>query len=39
MQKALEQEVWQRAIGACEYCLMPQAYDRLPFQINGPLEG
>jgi HNH endonuclease len=34
MDAALEQEVWQRAKGLCEYCRLPQAFHRLPFQID-----
>ena len=34
MQKALENEVWLRAAGLCEYCHIPQTYVRLPFQID-----
>ena len=32
--KALEEEVWQRAGGCYEYCRMPQAFYRSPFQID-----
>jgi hypothetical protein len=34
MQKALADEVWQRANGVCEYCHLPQTYHRLPFQVD-----
>lgn len=34
MQKALEEEVWRRAQGRCEYCHLPQASVRVPFQID-----
>jgi 5-methylcytosine-specific restriction endonuclease McrA len=34
MHRALQDEVWQRAGAACEYCGMPQALDPLPFQID-----
>jgi hypothetical protein len=34
MQKALEDEVWARANGRCEYCHLPEAYHRVPFQID-----
>lgn len=34
MNVALSELVWRRAGGCCEYCLMPQAYDDLPFQID-----
>jgi hypothetical protein len=34
MERALEELVWQRAEACCEYCQVPQAYDRLPFEID-----
>jgi len=34
MNKALRQQVWDRAGGACEYCRVPQELDRLPFQVD-----
>jgi hypothetical protein len=34
MQKSLEDEVWRRADGRCEYCHLPQACHRAPFQID-----
>jgi 5-methylcytosine-specific restriction endonuclease McrA len=34
MDAALEREVWRRAKGLCEYCRLPQACTRLPFQID-----
>jgi hypothetical protein len=34
MDRALEELVWGRAGGRCEYCRIPQAYDRLPFEID-----
>lgn len=34
MDQALQDEVWERAGAACEYCRMPQALDPLPFQID-----
>jgi 5-methylcytosine-specific restriction endonuclease McrA len=34
MQKALEEEVWRRARGRCEYCHLPRAFVRVPFQID-----
>lgn len=34
MDKALEQEVWSRAAGTCEYCRMPHSFYRAPFQID-----
>src|SRR5436309_1771575 len=34
MDAALEQAVWTRAGNACEYCCMPQALYRIPFQID-----
>src|SRR6266404_529596 len=37
MNRALEELVWQRASGRCEYCQVPQQYDRLPFHIDHVL--
>ncbi len=34
MERALEERVWERADGRCEYCQVPQEYDRLPFEID-----
>jgi hypothetical protein len=34
MRKALEDEVWRRANGRCEYCHLPSAFHRGPFQID-----
>src|SRR5438876_1073478 len=34
MERALEELVWRRAVNCCEYCRVPQAYDRLPFEID-----
>jgi hypothetical protein len=34
MDFTLEQEVWERARGICEYCWLPQAYHRIPFQVD-----
>ena len=34
MDESIRQRVWERAGGGCEYCLMPQAYDELPFEID-----
>jgi HNH endonuclease len=34
MDRALEQLVWRRANGRCEYCQMSQAFDDLTFQID-----
>jgi hypothetical protein len=34
MERELEDLVWERAAGCCEYCLVPQAFDRLPFEID-----
>jgi hypothetical protein len=34
MQSFLKKRVWQRADGACEYCKMPSAFYRAPFQID-----
>jgi hypothetical protein len=37
MNRVLEELVWQRASGCCEYCQVPQQYDRLPFHIDHVL--
>lgn len=34
MKSSLKRRVRQRAGGACEYCRMPSAYYRAPFQID-----
>jgi len=34
MERTLEEFVWQRACHRCEYCQVPQACDRLPFEID-----
>jgi hypothetical protein len=34
MERALEEFVWRRAGGCCEYCRMPQAYDDNRFEID-----
>lgn len=34
MEAALEQHVWVRAAGRCEYCLVPQSAYLTPFQID-----
>jgi hypothetical protein len=34
MERSLEELVWQRAGSCCEYCLVPQAVDLLPFEID-----
>jgi 5-methylcytosine-specific restriction endonuclease McrA len=34
MEAALERLVWERAHRCCEYCLMPQEYDELWFEID-----
>jgi 5-methylcytosine-specific restriction endonuclease McrA len=34
MERELEELVWQRAAGCCEYCRVPQEFDRLPFEID-----
>jgi hypothetical protein len=34
MERALEELVWERAGGRCEYCRVAQAHDRLPFEID-----
>jgi hypothetical protein len=34
MERALQDLVWQRARGRCEYCQVPQSHDRRPFEID-----
>jgi hypothetical protein len=34
MERALQELVWARAGGRCEYCQVPQQYDRLPYEID-----
>src|SRR5947209_8120925 len=34
MQRTLEEEVWRRAGGICEYCHMPHEYDDARFEIE-----
>jgi hypothetical protein len=34
MERELEDLVWRRAGNRCEYCRVPQEYDRLPFEID-----
>jgi 5-methylcytosine-specific restriction endonuclease McrA len=34
MDEALAREVWRRADGACEYCLIAQAHYPAPFEID-----
>jgi hypothetical protein len=34
MQRSLEELVWSRAKGCCEYCQMPHQYDALPFEVD-----
>jgi hypothetical protein len=34
MERALEEAVWRRAAGRCEYCQMPQSLYHVPFQID-----
>ncbi|HEY5313886.1 MAG TPA: HNH endonuclease signature motif containing protein [Pirellulales bacterium] len=34
MEEALEQFIWYRANGCCEYCQVPQLFDPLQFQID-----
>lgn len=34
MDATLVRQVWQRAYRRCEYCQMPQDYDRIPFEID-----
>ena len=34
MNRELEQQVWARAAGRCEYCRFPQAIAELPFEAD-----
>jgi hypothetical protein len=34
MDESLIELVWDRAGGACEYCLMPQQFYPVPFQVD-----
>lgn len=34
MDEALEHLVWQRAASCCEYCQLPKALSRVPFEID-----
>lgn len=34
MEQSLVEQVWRRANGVCEYCLVPQRFDLLTFQID-----
>lgn len=34
MDELLRSQVWARAANRCEYCLLPQSLDILPFQID-----
>jgi hypothetical protein len=34
MAQSLEQQVWERAGGCCEYCRMPQEYDAISFELE-----
>jgi hypothetical protein len=34
MERALEELVWRRARHRCEYCQMPQEYERTTFEID-----
>lgn len=34
MKVSLKRQAWQRAGGRCEYCHMPSAFYRVPFQID-----
>ena len=34
MDRALEELVWRRACGRCEYCQLPDEYDELHFEID-----
>jgi len=32
--RALEEQIWDRARSRCEYCLLPARYTEAPFQID-----
>jgi hypothetical protein len=32
--RALEDQIWERARSRCEYCLLPARYTEAPFQID-----
>jgi hypothetical protein len=34
MDELLRTQIWDRAAGCCEYCLLPHFMDVLPFQID-----
>lgn len=34
MDRALEDQIWERARSRCEYCLLPARYTEAPFQID-----
>ena len=34
MDRGLQDLVWERAGGTCEYCRIPHKYDELPFEID-----
>jgi len=34
MERELAEFVGRRAVGCCEYCQVPQEFDRLPFEID-----
>lgn len=34
MDKELEELVWQRAAGRCEYCRFPHPFAELPFEVD-----
>ena len=34
MAESLDDQVWKRARGRCEYCRMPHNLDPLPFQVD-----
>jgi hypothetical protein len=34
MERALEELIWERAGHLCEYCQMPQEYERTTFEID-----
>ena len=34
MERVLQELVWRRAGDSCEYCQIPQKYERIPFEID-----
>src|SRR5258708_30229730 len=38
MNALLARQIWLRAVNRCEYCLMPQAFDEAPFEIDHAIS-